>query len=242
VIEVWRRSVESGQPYDVELRQRGADGVYRWFHVQGLPVRDAAGRILRWCVLQTDIEERKRNEAAVREAFDEIAKSEAELRTIIDAIPQLIVALGADGQFLSANQAVLDYTGLTNEEVRTQNFRDVFHPEDSERLRPERDLAISRGAPFEYERRVRRKDGQYRWLLVQYKPLLDERGAVTRWYAAGTDIDDRKRAEDASVQMNRASARSSTAFLDSYRSRMRQAISNCSAAKSWNTSARRLRN
>jgi PAS domain S-box-containing protein len=197
VIALWTRSIESGQPYDIELRQRGADGVYRWFHAQGLPVRDAEGRILRWFVLQTDVDERKRNEAALTSAFEELAKSEAELRTIIDAIPQLIVSLRADGTFLSANQAVLDYTGLTKEEVRTESFGDVFHPEDTERLRDQRDLAISRGVRFEYERRVRRNDGQYRWFLIQYNPLRDQRGEVIRWYAAGTDIDDRKRAEDA---------------------------------------------
>ena len=197
VIAQWTRSIESGQPYDIELRQRGADGVYRWFHAQGLPVRDAEGCILRWFVLQTDVDERKRNEAALTSAFEELAKSEAELRTIIDAIPQLIVSLRADGTFLSANQAVLDYTGLTKEEVRTESFGDVFHPEDTERLRDQRDLAISRGVPFEYERRVRRKDGQYRWFLIQYNPLRDQRGELIRWYAAGTDIDDRKRAEDA---------------------------------------------
>ena len=197
VIAVWTRSIESGQPYDVELRQRGADGVYRWFHAQGLPVRDAEGCILRWFVLQTDVDERKRNEAALTSAFEELAKSEADLRTIIDAIPQLIVSLRADGTFLSANQAVLDYTGLTKEEVRTESFGDVFHPEDTERLRDQRGLAISRGVPFEYERRVRRKDGQYRWFLIQYNPLRDQRRELIRWYAAGTDIDDRKRAEDA---------------------------------------------
>ena len=197
VIAEWTRSIESGQPYDIELRQRGADGVYRWFHAQGLPVRDAEGCILRWFVLQTDVDERKRNEAALTSAFEELAKSEAELRTIIDAIPQLIVSLRADGTFLSANQAVLDYTGLTKEEVRTESFGDVFHPEDTERLRDQRDLAISRGVPFEYERRVRRKDGQYRWFLIQYNPLRDQRRELIRWYAAGTDIDDRKRAEDA---------------------------------------------
>ena len=196
-IAQWTRSIESGQPYDIELRQRGADGVYRWFHAQGLPVRDAEGCILRWFVLQTDVDERKRNEAALTSAFEELAKSEAELRTIIDAIPQLIVSLRADGTFLSANQAVLDYTGLTKEEVRTESFGDVFHPEDTERLRDQRDLAISRGVPFEYERRVRRKDGQYRWFLIQYNPLRDQRRELIRWYAAGTDIDDRKRAEDA---------------------------------------------
>ena len=211
VIAQWTRSIESGQPYDIELRQRGADGVYRWFHAQGLPVRDAEGCILRWFVLQTDVDERKRNEAALTSAFEELAKSEAELRTIIDAIPQLIVSLRADGTFLSANQAVLDYTGLTKEEVRTESFGDVFHPEDTERLRDQRDLAISRGVPFEYERRVRRKDGQYRWFLIQYNPLRDQRGELIRWYAAGTDIDDRKRAEDAL----RASERELRQMVDS---------------------------
>jgi formate hydrogenlyase transcriptional activator len=146
--------------------------------------------------------EGERSQAALTKAFDEIAKSEAELRTIIDVIPQLIIAVGTDGNFLYANQALLEYTGLTKEEVASERFREVFHPEDSERVRDQRDAAISRGVPFEYERRVRRRDGQYRWLLVQYNPLLDERGKVIRWYATGTDIDDRKHAEERTRQEN----------------------------------------
>jgi len=140
--------------------------------------------------------ERERSRSALTMAFEEIKKSEAELRTIIDAIPQLIVAIGADGEFLYGNQAIQEYTGLTKEEVRSKSFREVFHPEDSERLRDERAAALSRGVPFEYERRVRRRDGQYRWLLVQYNPLRDEGGNVIRWYATATDIEDRKRAEE----------------------------------------------
>jgi PAS domain S-box-containing protein len=146
--------------------------------------------------------EGERAQAALTKAFDEIAKSEAELRTIIDAIPQLIIAIGTDGNFLYANQAVLEYTGLTKEEVGSEKFPEVFHPEDSERLREQRDLAISRGVPFEYERRVRRRDGQYRWFLAQYNPLRDERGEIIRWYATGTDIDDRKQAEERTQQEN----------------------------------------
>ncbi len=202
MIDAWRRAIETGQPLDLENRSRRADGVYRWFHVRGRPQRDAEGRIVRWYNLVTDIDDRKRAEGELERAFDEIAKSEAELRTIIDAIPQLIIAIGADGKFLYANQAVLEYTGLTKEEVRSERFREVFHPEDSERLRDERDAAISRGVPFEYERRVRRRDGQYRWLLIQYNPLRDERGEVIRWYATGTDIDDRKQAEERTRQEN----------------------------------------
>ena len=97
---------------------------------------------------------------------------------------------------------MLEYTGLTREELGSERFREAFHPEDSERLRDEREAAISRGVPFEYERRVRRRDGQFRWFLVQYNPLLDERGKVIRWYATGTDIDDRKQAEERTRQEN----------------------------------------
>ena len=157
---------------------------------------EAAGHI---AVIAIDGE---RSQAALTRAFDEIAKSEAELRTIIDAIPQLIIAIGPDGKFLYANQAVLKYTGLTKEELRSESFREVFHPEDTERLRDERDAAISRGVPFEYERRIRRRDGQYRWLLVHYCPLRDETGNVIRWYATGTDIEDRKQAEERTRKEN----------------------------------------
>jgi formate hydrogenlyase transcriptional activator len=146
--------------------------------------------------------ERQRSRAALTTALDEIAKSEAELRTITDAIPQLIVAIGADGNHLYANQALLEYTGLRKEEVGTERFREVFHQEDSERLQHQREVALSQGLPFEYERRVRRRDGRYRWLLVQYNPLRDQQGKVIRWYATGTDIDDRKQAEERTRQEN----------------------------------------
>jgi formate hydrogenlyase transcriptional activator len=202
VIDAWRRAIETGGPIDLEHRSRGADGVYRWFHGRARPQRDAEGRIVRWYNLGTDIDERKRAEDELGKAFEKIAKSEAELRTIIDAIPQLIVAIGADGNPLYANQALLEYTGLTKEEVGTERFREVFHQEDSDRLRDQREVALSRGLPFEYERRVRRGDGQYRWLLVQYNPLRDEQGKIIRWYATGTDIDERKQAEERTRQEN----------------------------------------
>ena len=147
MIDAFKRAIETGLPLDVETRSRRADGVYHWFQVRVRPERDADGRIVRWYNLSTDIDERKRAEVGLAKAFDEIAKSEAELRTIIDVIPQLIVALGADGKFLNANQAVLDYTGLgTKEEVSSQNFGDTFHPEDTARLHDQREAAISRGA------------------------------------------------------------------------------------------------
>jgi formate hydrogenlyase transcriptional activator len=149
--------------------------------------------------------ERAQSQDALNKAFGQLAKSEAELRTIIDAIPQLITVLGPDGNNLYSNQAVLDYTGLTREEVMASDYRArVLHPEDVERLRDERRAAFSRGVPFENEQRARRSDGQYRWLLIQYRPLKNEQGSVIRWYATCTDIHERKQAEERTRRENLA--------------------------------------
>jgi formate hydrogenlyase transcriptional activator len=83
------------------------------------------------------------------------------------------------------------------QDVVSSDFRArIFHPEDIERLRGDRQAALARGLPFEIEQRARRKDGQYRWFLIRYNPFRDEEGRLLRWYATGTDIDDRKRSED----------------------------------------------
>jgi formate hydrogenlyase transcriptional activator len=130
-------------------------------------------------------------------AHERIRHEEQELRQIIDAIPQTIVVLGPDGRTLSVNQAVLAYTGLTLDEVMATDFRTrVFHPDDVARLHDARQQALARGLPFQLEQRARRHDGQYRWRLNWYNPLRDDQGRLLRWYATGTDIDERKQAEE----------------------------------------------
>jgi formate hydrogenlyase transcriptional activator len=92
---------------------------------------------------------------------------------------------------------VLEYSGLSAEDVMADNFRArLFHPDDLERLRNERQIGLERRVPFELELRARRKDGQYRWFFIRYNPLHDEQGHVVRWYATGIDIEDRKQAEE----------------------------------------------
>ena len=122
-----------------------------------------------------------------------------------DAIPQHIMVLAPDGTAVHANQSSLDFTGLTLADVVAEDFRArFFHPEDVEQLRNERAEALECGLPFENEQRARRKDGQYRWMLIHYNPFRDEQGRVVRWYATGTDIHDRKEAEDRTLNENLA--------------------------------------
>ena len=327
------RSIQTGEPYEVEHHLRRADGVYRWFHARGLALRDKEGRIVRWYYLLTDVDDRRRAEEALRKseallheaqrlartgswswdvlsgrvvsspenariygfqpnedsaapevyfqrihpdhrerireafqtcvvektdyqsdypivlldgtvkyihatghpilnksedlieffgttvdvteqhearaalqtAFEQIKAEETELRRMTDAIASYVYVLRPDGTALYANQAVLDYTGLTLEDVQREDQRArVFHPEDLERLREERHEGLARGKPFELEQRALGKDGNYRWFLVRYNPLRDDQGHIIRWYATGTDIEDRKRAEESMRDENLA--------------------------------------
>jgi formate hydrogenlyase transcriptional activator len=141
--------------------------------------------------------ERDRSKSALTLAFEKIKTSETELRQIVDVIPQAIVVMTPDGKTIYANHATLEYSGLSLDEVRADDFRSrVFHPEDLQRLLEQRYKALSSPAPFENEYRILGKDSKYRWFLLRHNPLLDENGNVVRWYATATDIDDRKRAED----------------------------------------------
>ena len=132
VIEARKKSIEAGQIYDIEHRCRRADGVYRWFQVRGLPVRNAEGTITAWYLLLTDIDDRKKAEEALQ-------SNERNLSLIINTIPTHIYVLHTEGSVLYVNQAVMDYTGLSMEDVQQEDYRDrVIHPEDLERVRAAR--------------------------------------------------------------------------------------------------------
>jgi formate hydrogenlyase transcriptional activator len=198
LLQKWQGLLASGEPGEMEARLRRHDGVFRWFLMRVEPLRDDTGKIVRWYGTCTDIETLKQTEAQLRE-------DERELRRITDLIPQAIVVQDPSGTPIYANQATLDYTGLTAQDVIAPLFRErIFHPDDLERLREQRKAALGRGLPFEIEQRARRNDGQYRWFLIRYNPFRNDQGLVTRWYATGTDIDDRVRAEERTRNENLA--------------------------------------
>src|SRR5260370_18944234 len=73
--------------------------------------------------------------------------------------------------------------------------RDV-HPDDLERVESERRLGLVKGVPFEMEKRLLGKDRHFRWFLFRYNPVVDDEGAVVRWFATATDIEERRQTED----------------------------------------------
>src|SRR6266849_5747930 len=192
----WREARVSGEPREIETRLRRHDGVFRWFLVRAEPLRDDTGNVVKWYATSTDIEDRKQAEEKLRQ-------DECELRQITDAIAQMIAVHDPEGTVIYANQAVLDYTGLTIDDVARPDYRSLMiHPDDFERFRETRRAALLRGLPFEIEIRARRNDGQFRWFLNRCNPIRDEQGRLTRWYSTGTDIEDRKQAEERTKNEN----------------------------------------
>jgi len=194
---VVEKAIRDRSDFEADYRLLLPNGVAKYVHVVGHPVVNASGDVIELVGTAMDVTEQHEARAALQTAFEQIKAEETELRRMTDAIASYIYVLRPDGTALYANQTVLDYTGLTLEDVQREDQRArVFHPEDVERLREERDEALARGEPFELEQRALGKDGNYRWFLVRFNPLHDDQGHIIRWYATGTDIEDRKRAEE----------------------------------------------
>ena len=190
VVEVFSRSIASGQRYIIRQRFRRADGVYRWFENSGCPLHDATGAVARWCVLLTDIDERKRAEDALR-------ASEGDSRLIVDSIPGLIAVFTPGGEVEQVNRQVLEYFGGTLDDHKRWGTGRFTHPEDLPGVVDGFSRAISSGESFDAQVRARRFDGTYRWVQSRASPLRDGDGQIVRWYNLMVDIDEQKRAEEA---------------------------------------------
>src|SRR6266850_3053764 len=134
--------------------------------------------------------EGERSQAALKKAFAEIKSSEDSLRTILDTIPTQVWCFRADGSVVYINQRVHDYTGTSRGEVPV-----AAHPDDAPSTAKWKQELLSAAKPGEFEVRLRRYDGEYRWFIVRAEPLRDERGNVVQWYGTNTDIEELKRAE-----------------------------------------------
>lgn len=190
LVALWKSSLETGHPLDVEVRLRRADGVYRWFYAGVRPLRDEADRVTRWYSLLIDIDDRKRAEEALR-------ASERELSLIVESIPGLAwCASPEDGQPTYVNRRILDYVGKSQNEFVQNGWDRCLHPDDKDRAVPAWIRAVTTGQPFESRLRFRATDGSYRWFQALAELGRDDSGRPTRWYGLLIDIDDRVNLEE----------------------------------------------
>ncbi len=181
--ETIERAIAQSSDYEVEFRILLPDGKLKWIRTVGHPVLSPAGELVQFVGSSMDITERKH--------------AAEELQQLVDFVRHIITVLSPNGRITYANRVAREYSGLTLDEYRSVDvIARVIHPDDIVRMRAVRERGLSANNPFEIEARTVGKDGLCRWFLYRYNPLRDEHGQITRWYVAGTDIEDRKRTEE----------------------------------------------
>jgi PAS domain S-box-containing protein len=195
VEQAWVAHLAAAEPFEVEQRMRRADGEYRWYFVRRVPLRDDSGNVIAWYGAGYDIEDRKQAQRALQKSEGDLAEAKRALQETIDTIPVLVASYSPDGRRDFVNATWKQYTGLSNEAALGTEWAITVHPEDiAEGERRWRE-ALAKGESLHIEQRFRGADGQYRWHAVDRVALRDENGNVIKWYSAGYDIEDRKRAE-----------------------------------------------
>jgi PAS domain S-box-containing protein len=180
---VWSACLRTGSAGEVSCRVRNAEGAYRWFLSRAEPVRAGDGTLLYWIGVNLEIDEQKR--------------AEQERRDIFETVPALVWVAQPDGSNTYVNRRYVEYSGMGTAQTAGSGWREAVHPDDLERHEGKWHASVASGEPHESEVRFRRADGHYRWHLDRGVPLRDEDGHIIKWYGIVTDIEDRKRVEEA---------------------------------------------
>src|SRR5713226_8534856 len=171
------------------------DGSVKHVHAIAHAVQDASGKC-EFIGAATDV-------TSIKRAEEELRQSERELREVVDTITAIVWRTLPDGSNTYVNKRFVEYSGSSAEQTAGSGWKALIHPDDLERHAGKWMEAIATGRPLENEVRSRRSDGQYRWQLDRGVPLRDEDGNIVKWYGVTTDIEDRKRAEQAQDVLSR---------------------------------------
>ncbi|GAB3837582.1 PAS domain S-box protein [Hymenobacter jeollabukensis] len=203
-IEVLRASIEhvrrTQEPhtmplirYDLERPAGQGGGLEeRYWQATHYPVLADDGQ-LRYILQQTeDVTERHRAEQRARLAQQNLAESQEQIRFMLEALPLMLWTTRADGTADYQNPGWLRFTGRTLAQAQEWGWLDDIHPDDRATVNEAWRQALASGTEYQVEYRLRRYDGQYRWLLVQAVPRRSPDGAISGWVGTGTDIHEQK--------------------------------------------------
>ncbi|GAC1305421.1 MAG: hypothetical protein NVSMB21_07070 [Vulcanimicrobiaceae bacterium] len=190
------RGIASREPFTFRHRLPDARGGYRRYDAVTAPYCDGDGRIVLWLGIATDIED-------LVEAIASLADSQERLRTFLETVPQIVWTADPSGWIDWYNARWYEFTGQTIEEAAGWGWQEAHHPQDFAEVMLRWPHSIATGEPFDMEFRLRRHDGEFRWMLTRVVPLRDAAGAVVRWYGSNTEIHDQKLAQQRTSEVAR---------------------------------------
>ncbi len=188
VMDRWTRAIRDGRQFEMVFPLRRFDGVFRSFLTRVNPVRDRAGKIVRWVGSNTDIHE-------LRAAREALAISEQRFRAAARAVSDFVWTNTADGEMRGPQPDWQEFTGQTAEDLQGFGWTRAVHPDDVQPTLQEWSRCIAGRSDFKFEHRVRRRDGRYRFCSVHAVPLLSDDGSIREWVGVHTDVTDERNQE-----------------------------------------------
>ena len=189
-IDIYTAAYARREPFVYEFRLRGADGEYRWVYSSGVPRFDSSGELIGYIGSAVDIHDRKLAEETVRE-------SEARFRHMADTAPVMIWISDSEMLCTYFNQRILDLTGRTMDQLLGERWLEVVHKDDIQQCMAAYQAGYENNRPFVLDYRVRRADGEYRWLYDTASPRFASNGEFLGYIGSAVDITDRRNAEEA---------------------------------------------
>ena len=186
-LELWTRSIATGEPYEIEFRVRRADGAFRWHLARALALRDDSGRITKWFGSCIDMDDQKRAQEALR-------ASERRFRTFVDHATDAFFLLDDQLVVVDVNRQACQSLGYTRDELVGMNPLD-FDPDVTPAMLEEFGRRLDTGEMLVFESRHRRNDGSVFPVEVRGRPFWEGGRRLT--VALARDMTERKRAEEA---------------------------------------------
>jgi PAS domain S-box-containing protein len=179
--------------YDLERpAEQGGGMEERYWQITHYPLFDQEGNLQYILQRPQDVTEKHLAELRSQEMAQELAESQHQARFVLEALPVMIWTSQADGAVTSFNQRWLSFTGRGREESLGWGWTQDIYPEEREGIVRRWQQATATGTEFQLEFRLRRHDGQYRWVLVRCVPRLTDGGQPASWVGGGTDIHEQK--------------------------------------------------
>ncbi|WP_105423628.1 PAS domain-containing sensor histidine kinase [Neorhizobium sp. T25_27] len=204
-------AIQNGTVFLTRYRRRGRDGIYRWTDGRFEPLRNGDGKITEWYGLAIDVDDEMRVQKTLRE-------SEQSLQQLVETLPAMIYCATPDGKPIYRSQKLREYLGFGLEDkdglgsTRLDGTLEaIIHPDDLPLVRERYGHSLATGKPYVLKHRLRRYDGQYRWMETRTSAMRDKLGTIIQWNGVCLDIDDWVRAQEELGQAQRNLARASEA-------------------------------
>lgn len=204
-------AIRNGKVFLTRYRRRSADGNYRWTDGRFEPLRNSAGQITEWYGLAIDVDDEMQVQRALRD-------SEHALQELVETLPALIYCAAPDGKPIYRSRKLREYLGFGLEDkdelgkTRLDGTLDsIIHPDDLDLVREKYGHCLATGEPYLHRHRLRRHDGQYRWVETRTSAMRDKEGKIVQWNGVCLDIDDWMRAQEELGQAQRNLAKAGEA-------------------------------